>query len=481
MSPNAMIEKQGYQTKEDSGLKASRRRDEDQRWYLALVLSLILTGITLLRLWWLESTVNPDLTPSTPRDHGEVDIHKHLGHLSPFFVPHNTPKSLESGTPPGCTVSKAFLIHRHGSRQPHPDELDIIQDLAYYINNNSALFSNPRTKLPKAWSFITKGWNSTLGTDALTAPGRQQLFDYGVALRLRYPDLYSETDVVAGDEDRVVESARWFMDGYYGRDSNSTGTLRIIGEDNDTVSWITPHQSCPKWDSDFGENSTTKWQGTYLPPIAKRINKLLAKAYPGIQFTPAHIHGMLYACAYETATYGIDSTPWCEVFKTHEIMDNEYEYDLRMRGFCGYGLPGEMGTVLGSLLVSNVTSFLGRDDGPKLSLAFGHDKTIALGLTTLGLAADKSYPPTGPVDPGRAWRSAELMPFAGYMLWKRLECGEEKRVQLVLNGANYGLRPTGCRSDKYGSCAFEDFVNTATVQAAVKLTHGDTRWKAACQ
>lgn len=433
-----------------------------------------------MRFWGLESTIPFGMTPTTIKDHSEVDIHKHLGHLSPFFVPPNTPKSLESGTPPGCTVSKAFLIHRHGSRYPHPDELDIIQDLSYYINNNSALFSNPQSTLPKAWSFITKGWNSTLDTDALTAPGRQQLFDYGVALRLQYPDLYSETDVLAGDEDRVVESARWFMDGYYGRDSNSTATLKLLGENNGTVSWITPHQTCPKWDTNFGENSTSEWQGTYLPPIAKRINKLLAKAYPGVQFTAAHIHGMLYACAYETAAYGIDSTPWCDVFKAEEIMDNEYEYDLRMRGFSGYGLPGEMGSVLGSLLVDNITSFLGRDDGPRLSLGFGHDKTIAFGLTTLGLASDKSYPPTGPVDPNRAWRSAKLMPFAGHMLWKRLECGGEKRVQLILNGANFGLRPTGCKSNEYGSCAFEDFMSTARVQAAVKLTHGDARWKDVC-
>ncbi|OTA98082.1 hypothetical protein M426DRAFT_77165 [Hypoxylon sp. CI-4A] len=387
----------------------------------------------------------PGAIRPTKKHHDDFELYQHLGHLSPFFVPPNTPESLVSGTPPGCTVKKAFLIHRHGSRHPHADELAVVRDLSYYINNNSDLFSKPKAQPPDAWSFLMKGWNCTLGTDDLTAPGREQLFDHGVRFRLRYADLYTESgDVLAGDEDRVVESARWFMDGYYGRDSNSSADLTPVGEDEETVSWITPHYSCPKWDSSFGEDDLSKWRAVYLPPITQRINRKLSKAYPGVNFTDAHVHGMLYACAYGTAAYGKSSSPWCDVFLPEEILQNEYESDLRMRGFAGYGLPGEMGSVLGSLLVSNMTAFLQEDEGQKLSLAFGHDKTIALALTATGLARDKSYPPTGPVDPDRAWQAAKLMLFASYMLWERLDCGGETRIQLILNGANYGLGSTGC-------------------------------------
>ncbi|KAI1412131.1 histidine phosphatase superfamily [Hypoxylon sp. FL1857] len=452
----------------------------DRRWRLALILSTVSLALLTLRFWNITSTILPGTIWPTTVFHDEFDLYKHLGHLSPFFVPSNTPQTLLSGTPPGCTVSKGFLIHRHGSRYPHPDELAVIQSLADYINNNSALFSKPQAQLPDVWSFLIGGWNHTLGTDDLTAPGRKQLFDHGVALRLEYPDLYTETDVLAGDEDRVVESARWFMDGYYGRDSNSTADLELVVENGETVSWITPHETCARWDSSLGEDLLSEWRDVYLPPIRKRINDTLSKAYPGVNFTDAHVHGMLYACAYETAALGVDSSPWCRVFLPEEILKNEYEYDLRMRGFSGYGLPGDMGSVLGSLLVSNATNFLQQDAGPKLSLGFGHDKTIALGLTALGLASDKSYPSTGPVDPDRAWRAAKLMPFAAYMFWKRLDCDEGERIQLVLNGANFDLGPTGCESDEYGSCVFDDFLGTAKVQAARNLTHGDARWKAAC-
>ncbi|KAI1469076.1 phosphoglycerate mutase-like protein [Daldinia caldariorum] len=450
------------------------RKQESLTLFLVIVLlSLHLHGSTP------SSQLLGVILPVSRHQDNSFETFKHLGHLSPFFVPPNTPASLRSGTPPGCTVERAFLIRRHGSRRPHEDEFAIIQNLSHYIHDNRDLFSNPLVKLPDAYSFLSEGWNSTFGTDSLTAPGRQQLFDHGVALKLQYLDFDNVTEVLASDSDRVVESARWFMDGYYGRISNYTATVNVVPENETTVSWITPYLACPKWDSSYGEASLAKWRQVYIPPITKRINKLLAEAYPGINFTDTHTSAMLYSCAYETAIRGIGSSPWCDVFLPSEISDNEYEYDLRMRGFAGYGLPGDMAPVLGSLLVSNVTSFLQRDEGPKLSLSFGHDKTIALGLTALGLASDE-LPPTGPVDPDRAWRAAKLMPFAANMIWQRLDCDGHGRIQLILNGANYGLGPVGCEIDNYGSCALGDFLNTTKVQAALNCTHGDERWKEAC-
>ncbi|KAI1807487.1 phosphoglycerate mutase-like protein [Daldinia bambusicola] len=445
------------------------------------ILTLFLAILLSLELWGSTASIQHlrAIFPLSRHQDDSFETFKHLGHLSPFFVPPNTPASLRSGAPPGCAVERVFLIHRHGSRHPHEDELAIIQNLSDYMNDNRDLFSNPLVKLPDAYSFLSEGWNSTFGTDSLTAPGRQQLFDHGVALQLQYPDFDNVTEVLASDSDRVVESARWFMDGYYGRVSNDTATLNVMPENETTVSWITPYLACPKWDSDYGEVSPAKWRQIYLPPITERINKSLAKAYPGINFTDSHTSAMLYSCAYETAIRGIGSSPWCDVFLPSEIADNEYEYDLRMRGFAGYGLPGDMAPVLGSLLVSNMTNFLQREEEPNLSLSFGHDKTIALGLTALGLASHE-LPPTGPVDPDRAWRAAKLMPFAATMVWQRLDCDGDRRIQLILNGANYGLGPVGCDIDNYGSCAFGDFLNTPKVQAALKCTHGDERWKAAC-
>lgn len=432
----------------------------------------------------LTTAIMPSLSALTqlalvPAAAQAFNLYEHLGNLSPYFTPANTPASLLSGIPESCSVDRAFLVHRHGSRQPISSELPTIQNLSYYINNNTALFNNPQGQLPSEFSFLKSGWSSSFTLNNLSAPGRQQLFDHGVALRLNYPSLYTDT-VLAGNQDRVVESAQWFMDGYYGRYVEDVAVLNKIAEDNLTASWITSMDTCKTWEYSSGNDLVTEWGNVYLPGIATRMNKALSSAYPGINFTAQHAHGALWACAYGTAVYGVGRSPWCAVFKPREILKFEYELDLLMRGAFGYGLPNNQGPLLGSLLVSNVTTFLQSSGGQNLSLNFAHDTTIDLGLTALGLAYDEHYPATGPPNPSRNWRTSTQVPFAAQMLFKRLSCGNETRVQLELNGANFDLSPVGCTSDYYGTCKLSDFVATKHVQSAMNVTDGDATWSAAC-
>lgn len=409
------------------------------------------------------------------------NLYEHLGNLSPYFQPENTPAGLLSGPPETCTVDRAFLIHRHGSRQPISGEIQVIQSLGYYINNNTAIFSNPIGAPPSEFEFLTSGWTSEFILNDLSATGRQELFSHGVALRLAYPSLYTTT-LLAGGQDRVVESAQWFAAGYYGRYANSTATLDVIGENEETVSWITPMDTCSTWEYASGNDLVSVWDKVYLPAIATRINKKLAPTFPAVNFTAANAHGALWACAYGTAVGGKGSSPWCPIFLDSEILDFEYELDLLMRGAFGYGLPTSQGPVLGSLLVSNVTAFM-TDASPtaqNLSMNFAHDTTIDMGLTALGLANDTLYPATGPADPSRKWKTSTQVPFAAQMLWTRLDCGGEQRIQLLQNGANFDLSPTGCTSDLYGTCSLEDFLATSNVKEAQSIVQGDVTWSAAC-
>ena len=72
------------------------------------------------------------------------------------------------------------------------------------------------------------------------------------------------------------------------------------------------------------------------------------------------------------------------------------------------------------------------------------------------------------------------MPFAAQMQFNRLNCGGEKRIQLLLNDANFDLSPTGCTSDEYGTCSMSDFVATKNVQNALPITDGDATWRSVC-
>ncbi|CAE6417602.1 hypothetical protein BN14_02438 [Rhizoctonia solani AG-1 IB] len=245
------------------------------------------------------------------------------------------------------------------------------------------------THLPSELEFLKSGYNTTLGHDDLTAPGRLQLFEHGVSFKLKYPQLPIE-GLLVGGQDRVEESAQWFREGYFGRKWANISTFTVIPEDNKTISFITPSFTCPKWQYAYGNNLTVEWGTHYLPPITKRLNKLI----PGANLTDADAHGALYACAYDSAAYGIQKSPWCGVFTQSELLDFEYELDLLMVGAFGYGLPNGMGALLGSTIVNKVIQTFTKSSNSLVS--FGHDTTIDFALTALGLAKhiEKRHPPS---------------------------------------------------------------------------------------
>lgn len=202
-----------------------------------------------------------------------------------------------------------------------------------------------------------------------------------------------------------------------------------IAEDSVTPSWITPMNSCKKWDYNYGNNATVAWGTHYLPAIVSRLNSVFAHALgskTALVLNTADVHGALYACAYDYAN--VQQSPWCGAFESSEIEAFEYELDLLMDGAFGYGLPGDMPRVLGAQytrqLVSRFTNATG--SSVPMYLEFGHDTTIDLALTGLGLIKD--YPalstnPKGGVPPkNRKWRTTQQVPFAAHMVWEKFSC-----------------------------------------------------------
>ncbi|OJT15560.1 Thiamine-repressible acid phosphatase pho4 [Trametes pubescens] len=408
------------------------------------------------------------------------DVAAHLGNLSPYkkaAVPHG----VEAELPDDCAVEQVMLMHRHGSRFPLASELVFITDLVAKLANSSAAIK--KAHLPAGLAFLKDGYTTTLGHDDLTAPGRMQLFEHGVDFRLRYPTLKVD-GILAGLQDRVVESAQWFAQGYFGRSWATLNATEFttLAEDTKTVSWITPMDTCAKWQYAFGNNATIEWGNVYLPPIAKRLNKLLH----GVNLSTDNVHGALYACAYDLAALG--TSPWCGAFTDSEIEDFEYELDLLMDGAFGYNLPGSMGEVLGSLFVSKLVERFTNStgDAQQVYLEFGHDTTIDLALTALGLAKDtKALSAKGPVRASRKWRTSEQVPFAAQMRWEKFSCKSSfaagvPQVRLVLNDAPLPL--TSCARThadaRFGSCALAGFTKTYAASAAQKF--GDAAWNATC-
>ncbi|KAF7971067.1 hypothetical protein HWV62_22123 [Athelia sp. TMB] len=400
----------------------------------------------------------------------EQNIYNHLGNLAPYHAAPAVP-GIQADLPDDCVVDQLMLMGRHGNRYPLSSELPYIQGLVAKLGNNSAAIQKAR--LPSNLAFLKDGYTTSLGINDLTAPGRQTLFEHGVAFRLKYPHLLG-TSILAGNQDRVIESAQWFANGYFGRswgDMNATA-FSTIGENSTTVSWITAMDDCALWDYDYGGNATAEWDTVYLPAITKRLNKLV----PGLGLVDDDTHGALYACAYDLAAWG--TSPWCGAFTEQELSSFEYELDLLMDGAFGYGLPGKMGPTIGALF-TNTTG-----NASTVYLEFGHDTTIDNALTGLGLAKDVPYLPVkGPIPTNRKWRTSDQVPFGAQMIWERFSCSSSfsgPQIRLVLNEATFPL--TTCmqsRGDKtYGTCSMANFVKSNA--ASAKVSYANSVWNASC-
>ncbi|CAE6401850.1 unnamed protein product [Rhizoctonia solani] len=399
----------------------------------------------------------------------------HLGNLSPYAKA-PVPTGVQEALPADCNVDQVFYLGRHGSRYPLASELVFVQGLSSKLAMASVAIHSAR--LPSELEFLKSGYNTTLGHDDLTGPGRLQLFEHGVNFKLKYPQLPIK-ELLVGGQDRVEESAQWFREGYFGRNWANISTFTIIPEDSKTISFITPSFTCPKWQYAYGNNLTVEWGNRYLPTITKRLNKLIS----GANFTDADTHGALYACAYDGAAYGIEKSPWCGVFTRTELLNFEYELDLLMVGAFGYGLPDGMGALLGSTVVNKVIETFTNSSNSLVS--FGHDTTIDFALTALGLAKDTPALSTKVSSPksNRKWRTKNQVPFGAQMLFEKFTCASSAQgpqIRLILNDSPFPI-PSCAKTSldkKLAACSLDAFV--AANAASTTIAWGDAKWNATC-
>ncbi|KAG0707683.1 phosphoglycerate mutase-like protein [Suillus ampliporus] len=403
------------------------------------------------------------------------NVLNHLGNISPYHrARHHDASEIVSELPSDCTIDQVMLMHRHGSRGPS-GEHKYIRRLVQALDDATDIIRE--AELPHELEFLRAGYSSSLTPHNLTILGRKELFDHGVEFALKYPHLTTDV-ILSSDSDRVVESARWFALGFFGLDPD----VRIVtvSDTDDPVSWITPAPgpACPKFDFSFGRQVTLTWTKHYLPAITDRLNMLL----PGVGFTDDDIHGALFACAYDLAAHGV--SPWCGVFRSDELADFEYESDILMDASCAYTLPDNLAPLVGTVFVNKLIERFTNANGDSrpLYLEFGHDGTILLALSAIGLAKDD--PPLSPDElrPDRKFRTSELTPFAANMIWEKFTCTtsfDGPQIRLILNDATFPLSICGKDMDtRLGTCSLDTFVNANHYSTGIRFQ--DETWNATC-
>jgi len=346
--------------------------------------------------------------------------------------------------------------------------------------NGSLAFAND-------WNFLTYDPSAHFDNLVSTGPyaGTLEAFGTGVKLRTRYRDLLDralergKVSFWASGSHRVEETARYFGAGFFGLDVEKYANLVVIPETSDLgADTLTPGDTCLNYADDVddrghdhGARQLARFKSTYLPNIAKRF----LQDNPEIPFANDEIYAMQELCGFETIAKG--SSHWCDAFTHDEWESFEYARDLLHYYRAGAGNP--YGATMGWLWLNATANLLrsGSEAG-ELFFSFVHDGDIVPMLAALDLFPREPELPTSHVLHNRTWRTSDVVPMGGRVIFERLicpaprhcwdnapfypnhiYCEEEREEVYVRVNANDGIVAIpGCDDGPGSSCELEKFM-----------------------
>jgi len=249
-------------------------------------------------------------TPLKPQDHSQgyqFDPLLHLPGTSPYFDAIGF--GLEHSAPPGCNVTAASYIVRHGAIYANDDEYEeYIKPFLFKLEQHRQGWSGPLAFMEK--------WQSPIleeKLEELTPSGASDAEKVGKHLLDRYPDLVPNTTMVLADKkSRTFDTATNFTRGWPGHEN--VEVVRITENVNGSMESIIPHKSC----ENFSKKPGTKEQHKFIDIYGSSVSERLAQWSP-FKLEPKDVVGMQSICGYESAILGKRS-PLCSVFTDSEWM-----------------------------------------------------------------------------------------------------------------------------------------------------------------
>jgi hypothetical protein len=244
-----------------------------------------------------------------------------------------------------------------------------------------------------------------------------RLFDSGVLHQYMYGHLYNNngSKILARSttQDRMTQSAEYFLAGFFGLGWTQNATLELVIEQNTFNNSMAGYFQCPNANlgvSAGGTNASAQWESVYLANATQRISPLIT----GYNWTIADTYNAQSLCAYETVALGYSA--FCGLFTYEEWLGYEYSVDISFAGNNAYQSP--TGRAVG---IGWVQEFLARlqhhtinkptaqvnytlDSDPAtfpinqtLNFDFSHDTNIMSILTAFGLTQFAEFLPTNKI------------------------------------------------------------------------------------
>ncbi|KAK5741631.1 hypothetical protein LTR17_003837 [Elasticomyces elasticus] len=286
--------------------------------------------------------------PNTPLEtqvpiQGNADngnIYQLMGQLSHYFPNPDGFGVDEYSLPENASIVQLNMLSRHGSRYPTTGSgaTVLVQKI---LNHTTGVEGVPQVTFEGDLAFLNN-YKNPLGAEILVPVGKQELFDSGVLHQYQYGHLYPNngSKIVARTttQDRMLQSAEYFMAGFFGLGWTDNATL-VLNIENGTGVFnnsLAGYDNCPnsnKYTNTAGTNATNLWASIYLKDAQARLNA----SSPAFNWTLTDTYNAQSLCAYEQVALGFSN--FCSLFTYQEWEGYEYSIDINFAGNNAFQSP----------------------------------------------------------------------------------------------------------------------------------------------
>ncbi|KAK6362574.1 hypothetical protein TWF730_000031 [Orbilia blumenaviensis] len=412
--------------------------------------------------------------------HCHKDISRLWGPYSPYFAV-DTADDSTLNRYHGCEVTFANVLSRHGARYPTGGASAGIKITINKIQSQATSYSR-KTDFMKTFKY-------SLGADALTSFGQQEMYNSGVRFYRRYESLAFNNDPFFrfSAQGRVIDSGEKFTQGFIDEKTKRTGEPvgqyppAVLVYEGYPFNNTMDHGTCREFEMGKFSGVASAAQTEYATIFTAPIIEWLKKEIIGVDLTPQDAINLMSLCPFYTVAEptGDPLPKFCNLFSKDEF--KSYNYYLSLGKFYGYGPGNPLGPAQGigytNELISRLTGTPVNDstttnstlDGDpstfpldrRLYADFSHDNTMTSIFSALNLFHGMKNLSTTELDQTSKFNAAELVPFASRMYVEKLQCEDNKKeefVRVLINEQIMELK--ACKADKKGRCTVGAFVDS---------------------
>ncbi|KAG8501384.1 hypothetical protein CXB51_003469 [Gossypium anomalum] len=446
---------------------------------------------------------------SNSRADRDFDVRHHLSTVtrSPSLALYSAVKDIVDSSfqptdiPVGCTPIHLNLVARHGTRSPTKKRMRELEKLASHIKELLKDAKEKNLSLQKVPAWLLKWespWKGKLRGGELDTKGEEELYQLGVRVRERFPDLFNKEyhpdvyPIKTTQVPRASASAVAFGMGLFSG-NGSLGLARhrafaVTSESRASDITLRFFDCCQTY-KDFRKSHEPAVDKLKEPIIAE-ITSALATRYE-FNFTRQDISSLWFLCKQETTLLDITDQA-CSLFSTTEVALLEWTDDLEVFMLKGYGksLNYRMGVpLLKDIIQSMDQAIKAKEDYQALGsyekarLRFAHAETVVSFSCLLGLFLEGcgkcflpfmvasvkdlvdfqriqkeeplDFPPKPPKN--RSWRGSIVAPFAGNNMLVLYSCSANSSSKYFVRALHneHPIAMPGCGCTDF--CPFEVF------------------------